>query len=115
MSLRGAKRRSNPAAKNKGMKKQYFVYIATNNRHTVLYTGMRNNILRRAWEHKSKTSSGFTARYNVSKIVYFERFGSPEEAIIAEKKIKGGSRRRKIDLINSMNPDWRDLSEGVVL
>lgn len=72
-------------------------------------------MLRRAWEHKTKASSGFTARYNVSKIVYFERFNSPHEAIVAEKKIKGGSRKRKIDLINSMNPQWRDLTSDAVL
>ncbi|OGL89293.1 excinuclease ABC subunit C [Candidatus Uhrbacteria bacterium RIFCSPLOWO2_02_FULL_51_9] len=91
------------------MGKQYYVYIATNQRSTVLYTGVTNNIHRRAEEHHDKLKKSFTARYNVNKIVYFEVFNDPEEAIIAEKKIKGGSREDKIKRINQMNPTWRDL------
>ncbi|MEK7481343.1 MAG: GIY-YIG nuclease family protein [Patescibacteria group bacterium] len=91
------------------MGKQYYVYIATNQRHTVLYTGVTNNIQRRTYEHRDKLKKSFTSRYNVNKVVYFEVFNDPEEAIIAEKKIKGGSRKDKIRRINQMNPDWRDL------
>ena len=93
------------------MAKECCVYIATNERHTVLYTGITNNIRRRWWEHKNKIVKGFSSKYNISKIVYFEQFNSPEEAIIAEKKIKGGSRKAKEKRINEMNPQWRDLLE----
>lgn len=91
------------------MGKLYYVYIATNERHTVLYTGITNDIRRRAYEHHEKMKKSFTARYNVNKVVYFEVFNSPKEAIIAEKKIKGGSREDKIQRISQMNPGWRDL------
>ena len=91
--------------------KQYCVYIATNQRRTVLYTGITNDLPRRMYEHKNKLISGFTARYNVNKLVFYECFSSPTDAIKAEKKIKAGSRRKKIELIEIMNPDWEDLSE----
>jgi putative endonuclease len=93
------------------VKRQYFVYIMTNPRNTVLYTGVTGDLKRRVWEHKTKAVPGFTARYNVVKLVYFEVFDGPEEAILREKKIKGGSRAKKIALINSFNPQWRDLYE----
>jgi putative endonuclease len=93
------------------VKRQYFVYIMTNPRNTVLYTGVTGDLKRRVWEHKTKAIPGFTARYNVVKLVYFEVFDDPEEAILREKKIKGGSRAKKIALINSFNPQWRDLYE----
>jgi putative endonuclease len=93
------------------VKHQYFVYIMTNPRNTVLYTGVTGDLKRRVWEHKTKAVPGFTAKYNVVKLVYFEVFDDPEEAILREKKIKGGSRAKKIALINSFNPQWRDLYE----
>jgi len=93
------------------VKRQYFVYIMTNPRNTVLYTGVTGDLKRRVWEHKTKAVPGFTARYNVVKLVYFEVFDDPEEAILREKKIKGGSRAKKIALINAFNPQWRDLYE----
>ncbi|WP_427365269.1 GIY-YIG nuclease family protein [Candidatus Caldatribacterium saccharofermentans] len=93
------------------MKRQYFVYIMTNPRNTVLYTGVTGDLKRRVWEHKTKAVPGFTARYNVVKLVYFEVFDDPEEAILREKRIKGGSRAKKIALINAFNPQWRDLYE----
>jgi len=83
----------------------------TNPRNTVLYTGVTGDLKRRVWEHKTKVVPGFTAKYNVVKLVYFEVFDDPEEAILREKKIKGGSRAKKIALINSFNPQWRDLYE----
>jgi putative endonuclease len=91
------------------MRDRYFVYILTNDRHTVLYTGVTNNLTRRTGEHRASFSS-FTSRYNVHKLVYFEEFHQINDAIAREKQIKGGSRRKKVALINSMNPDWRDLS-----
>lgn len=91
------------------MPKTYYVYIATNQRNTVLYTGVTNNVLRRMYEHKSKIGSAFTSKYRIDKLVYCEIFSSPAEAIAAEKKIKAGSRTRKIQLIKSINPEFKDL------
>ena len=92
------------------MERHYYVYIATNRMNTVLYTGMTNNLERRMHEHKQKLIPGFTARYNVSKLVYYESFPTPAEAIAAEKKIKGWVRWKKVALIERMNPKWEDLS-----
>ena len=91
--------------------KQYFVYIASNKDNNVLYTGVTNNLERRMSQHKNKTLGGFTAKYNVNKLVYYEEFSSPYEAIQAEKKIKAGSRKKKIDLIKSQNLEFNDLLE----
>jgi putative endonuclease len=91
------------------MSKQYYVYIMTNKNNRVLYTGITNDLKKRVYEHKEKFVNGFTKKYNVSKLVYYEIFGDPENAILREKKIKAGSRQRKIDLINSMNKEWSDL------
>jgi putative endonuclease len=90
---------------------QYFVYIMTNARNTVLYTGVTNNLMRRVLEHKDKTGSAFTKKYNVNKLVYFEAGSDVNQAIFREKQIKAGSRQKKIDLINSINPEWKDLSD----
>ncbi|MBU1102311.1 GIY-YIG nuclease family protein [Patescibacteria group bacterium] len=92
------------------MPKQYFVYIATNQRNTVLYTGLTNDLFRRMQEHKAKTFKGFTKKYNIDKLVHYETYDTPREAILREKQIKGGSRKKKIDLIKSDNPSFRDLS-----
>jgi putative endonuclease len=81
----------------------------TNKNNNVLYTGVTSNILRRITEHKEKTVSGFTSKYNVTKLVYYEDYATMEEAIAREKQIKGGSRQKKIDLIKSKNPEWKDL------
>jgi putative endonuclease len=93
------------------MVKQYYVYIMTNKWNKVLYTGVTNDLMRRVQEHGDKTFQGFTKRYNVDKLVYFEDTESIESAILREKQIKGGSRKDKIELVNSVNPEWRDLSE----
>ena len=93
------------------MEKQYYVYILTNKRHTVLYTGVTNDLVRRVFEHREKVVPGFTKKYNVYKLVYYEMTESIESAILREKQIKGGSRQKKLDLINEMNPLWRDLYE----
>ena len=91
------------------MRKQYFIYIATNQRNTVLYTGVTNNLDRRTFEHKSEFK-GFTKKYNVNKLVYYEVFDDIREAIKREKQIKAGSRKKKIELVKSINPEFRDLS-----
>ena len=96
------------------MSKQYYVYIMTNKHNTVLYTGVTNNLKRRIYEHKEKLIKSFTSRYNITKLVFYEVYEDIEQAILREKKIKGGSRAKKIVLINSMNNKWKDLYEGIV-
>ena len=95
------------------MSKQYYVYIMTNKNNRVLYTGITNDLKRRVYEHKEKLIDGFTKKYNVSKLVYYEIFEDLENAILREKKIKAGPRQKKIDLIHSMNKEWRDLYEEI--
>lgn len=90
--------------------KQFYVYIMTNKSKT-LYVGVTNNLQRRVYEHKNKMIRGFTSKYNITKVVYFEVFNDIESAIKREKQIKGWLRKKKIDLIESMNPEWNDLSE----
>jgi putative endonuclease len=75
----------------------------------VLYTGVTNDLKRRVFEHKSKRGGGFTSKYNVTKLVYYEATSNPRSAIAREKQIKAGSRQKKIDLINGMNSEWKDL------
>jgi len=91
------------------MPHQYYVYIATNKYNSVLYTGITNNLYRRIYEHKHKIVKGFTNKYNITKLAYYEIFDNAEFAIIREKQIKAGSRRKKIDLIKTINPDFKDL------
>jgi putative endonuclease len=90
--------------------KSYYVYIATNKENRVLYTGVTNNLERRMYEHKNKLVPGFTQRYNVCKLVYYEETMDVYSAISREKQIKGGSRAKKIALIEALNPEWKDLS-----
>jgi putative endonuclease len=89
--------------------RQYCVYIMTNVYNTVLYTGVTNNLQRRVLEHRSGTGSEFTSKYKVDKLVYFECGDDVNTAIFREKQIKAGSRKKKIDLVNSMNSEWKDL------
>jgi putative endonuclease len=96
------------------MRERFLVYILTNDRQTVLYTGITNDLLRLVGEHRAKLIRGFTERYNVHKLVYYEEFSDPRSAIEREKQIKAGSRTRQVALIDSMNPDWRDLFDGLV-
>ena len=81
----------------------------TNNVNTVIYTGVTNNLQKRICEHKEKLVEGFTKKYNITKLVYYEEFTGIVNAIEREKQIKGGSREKKINLIKSMNPEFRDL------
>ena len=91
--------------------KAYYVYFVTNNSNTVLYTGMTNDLERRVKEHKGHLNSGFTQKYNCNKLVYFEKYFTALEAINREKQIKSGSRKKKNDLVNSINQEWKDLSK----
>ena len=93
------------------MDRQYYVYIMTNKHNNVLYTGITNDLKRRVYEHKEKLVNGFTKKYNITKLVYYEVFEDPENAILREKQIKAGSRQKKIDLINSINRKWLNLYE----
>ena len=93
--------------------KQYYVYITTNSVKSVLYTGLTNNLVRRIWEHKQKLASSFTSRYNVTKLIYWETFNNSLDAIAREKRIKGGSRAKKLALVRSMNPTFADLYEQI--
>src|SRR5204863_6586524 len=94
-----------------GIETLYCVYILTNDWNTVLYTGVTSDLKARVYQHREKLLPGFTARYNVCKLVYYEAFDDPSSAIAREKQIKAGSRQKKIDLIDGMNPEWRDLYE----
>jgi len=85
----------------------------TNRNNTTLYTGITNDLKRRVYEHKEKMVGGFTKKYNINKLVYYEVFVDPENAILREKQIKGGSRQKKIELINSLNEEWRDLYQQI--
>jgi len=89
----------------------YCVYMLTNWNNKVLYTGITNNLERRIYEHKNKLNKGFTQKYNLNKLVYLEYTKDVKEAIAREKQIKGWNRQRKNELIESINPEWNDLSE----
>lgn len=85
----------------------------TNKNNTVIYTGVTNDLNRRVYEHKEKLVYGFTKKYNVNKLVYFESTNDIYLAIQREKQIKAGSRKKKIELINSINPEWKDLYDDI--
>ena len=85
--------------------------MMTNWNNKVLYTGVTNNLERRVYEHKNKLIKGFTAKYNVNKLVYFEYTSDVNSAIAREKQIKGWTRQKKNELIQSINPEWKDLSK----
>ena len=93
--------------------REYCVYIMSNGRNTVLYTGITNDLKRRVYEHKNGLGGGFTKRYQVHKLVYYEISNDVRAAIAREKQIKGGSRQKKVDLVNSLNPAWRDLYDEI--
>ena len=93
--------------------RQYCVYIMTNTHNTVLYTGVTNDLKCRAFQHKNGQGGVFTKKYNIHKLVYYEVGDDIHYAIFSEKQIKAGSRQKKIDLINSLNPEWNDLYEEI--
>ena len=87
------------------------IYIMTNKHNTVLYTGVTSNLSARLNQHQGNPGFGFTGKYNAKKLVHVESFEDMDQALRREKQIKGGSRQKKLDLINHNNPEWRDLSE----
>lgn len=95
------------------MEKQGFTYIITNSSNTTLYIGVTSNLIKRIWEHKNHIVNGFSKRYNLEKLVYFEQCDSIETAILREKFLKGKTRQYKISLIEKGNPTWKDLFEDI--
>lgn len=93
--------------------KRYFVYIITNKYNRVLYSGVTSDLSKRIYEHKNKLIKGFSSKYNLCKLVYFEEFKDISEAITNEKKLKGWLRKRKIELINNLNQQCKDLAEDI--
>ena len=91
------------------MRKQYYIYILANKYNTVFYVGVTNDLKKRVYEHKMKLVAGFSKKYNLDKLVYYEQSDNAYQAITREKQIKGGPRRKKIELIYSMNKDFEDL------
>jgi putative endonuclease len=96
------------------MNKNGYVYILTNKNNNVLYVGVTSDLTKRIYEHKNKITQGFTANYNVDKLVYFEVYDDISDAINREKQIKAGSRKKKLELINNMNSEWKDLYDDIV-
>lgn len=94
----------------KGKVCMYYVYLLTNARHSAIYTGVTNNLFRRVYEHRFQGGSQFTSKYKTIFLVYYEEYGDISSAILREKQIKAGSRKKKIDLIYSMNSEWKDLA-----
>ena len=95
--------------------KMSYIYILFNKRNGTLYTGVTSDLVKRVYEHKNKLVDGFTKTYSVDKLGYYECFDNITQAIAREKQIKGGSRKKKIELIESLNPDWEDLYDKIIL
>ena len=93
------------------MSRRGYVYIVTNKGNTTLYTGVTSDLVKRVYEHRTALMDSFTKRYKLTKLVYYEICDEIETAIAREKQIKGGSRAKKLQLIEGMNPEWRDLYE----
>jgi putative endonuclease len=94
--------------------KTYYVYILASKRNGTLYIGITNDLARRVYEHKSGLIKGFTKKYSVNKLVYFESTNDVNAAILREKRLKKWKRQWKIELIEKLNPDWNDLSERLI-
>jgi putative endonuclease len=95
------------------MKKQYYVYILAKARNSTFYVGMTSDLPKRAWEHRNDAADGFTKRYRIKSLVYYETFDDPESAIAREKRLKKWNRAWKMRAIEGMNPDWKDLYEKI--
>ena len=95
--------------------KQYYVYILANKKNGTLYTGITSDLVKRVYEHKQKISVGFTEKYNIGLLVYFEIFNDPQNAILREKRIKKWKRPWKIELIEKTNPEWKDLYKEIIV
>ncbi len=96
------------------MRRQYYVYILASKRNGTLYIGMTNNLARRVWEHREGSVEGFTKKYKVDRLVYSESYDRPQDAIQREKQLKKWNRAWKIQLIESVNPDWKDQYETLI-
>ena len=96
------------------MQKCGYIYILFNKRNGTLYTGVTSNLVQRIYQHKNKVIDGFPKKYNLDKLGYYEAFDDIESAIVREKQIKAGSRLNKIKLIESINPDWKDLYDSIL-
>ncbi|MBW1846831.1 MAG: GIY-YIG nuclease family protein [Deltaproteobacteria bacterium] len=96
------------------MDKNYYVYILASKRNGTLYIGITSELIKRIWQHKEKLADGFTKKYNVNRLVYFEQFRDPENAIKREKRLKKYERQWKIKLIEKDNPQWKDLYNTLV-
>ena len=96
------------------MEKKGYVYILFNKKNGTLYTGVTSNLVKRIYEHKQKLVDGFTKKYSIDKLVFFEIYENIEQAIEREKQIKAGSRKKKIDLIEKQNPIWKDLYSSIL-
>lgn len=96
------------------MAKYSYIYLLTNKYNTVIYVGVTSDLIKRIYQHKNKLGDGFSSKYNLDKLVYYEVFEDINEAINREKQIKGGSRQKKFDLIKTMNPEFKDLYSQIV-
>lgn len=96
------------------MEKEFYVYIMASKRNGTLYIGVTSDLIKRAWQHKAKIVEGFTSKYEVHDLVYYEKHESPYSAIQREKRLKEWKRKWKLELIESMNPDWEDLYDGLI-
>jgi len=92
---------------------QYYVYILTNDFNNLLYTGITNDLKRRVSEHKASLTDGFTKKYKINRLVYYETGGDVNGALFREKQIKSGSRKKKLEIINGFNPEWNDLYDDL--
>jgi putative endonuclease len=95
------------------MAKQFYVYILAKDRNSTFYVGITSNLIKRTWEHKDAVADGFTKRYGINKLVYYEVYTDPENAIKREKRLKKWNRPWKMRVIEEMNPDWKDLYEEI--
>jgi putative endonuclease len=95
------------------LNKEYYVYFMANKTNVTLYIGVTSDIKRRVFEHKNKPAKGFTRKYDINKLVYYEIYSDPENAILIEKRLKGSSRARKNKLVESLNPQWQDLYDQI--
>lgn len=96
------------------MDKQFYVYILANQRNGTLYVGVTSDLVKRVWQHKSNVVKGFTQKYGVHQLVYYEQHGNSYSAIQREKRLKEWKRQWKLDLIEGMNPDWKDLYDEII-
>jgi putative endonuclease len=96
------------------MDKQYYVYILASHKNGTLYVGITSDLIKRIWEHKEKVIKGFTSKYGVDRLVYYEVFHDPVNAIKREKRLKFYKRQWKIDLIEKANPEWKDLYGEII-